>query len=178
MFFRLLVFPLLMMSPLFADQINLEVESVSNFELDRYLGTWYELTRMDHSFERGMSHVTATYSLDKKGRVEVLNRGYVKKKSNWKEARGHAKLKNSTSTGAFKVTFFWPFYGGYHIVELAEDYTYALVAGDSEKYLWILSRTPQLPEETWAKLLQRARSLGYDTDALIMVDHEPLPENP
>lgn len=156
--------------------MDFETESVTDFELDKYLGTWYEVARMDHSFERGMSHVTATYTLGEDDRVNVLNKGYVKEKSKWKEANGHAKYKGASSTGAFKVTFFWPFYGGYHIVELAEDYSYALVAGDSEKYLWILSRTPQISEDVWQLLIGRASELGYTTSDLILVDHEPLAE--
>lgn len=175
---RHILMSVMFVSSIFSDQINLEAEAVTNFELQNYLGTWYEVARMDHSFERGMSHVTANYSLGEDGRVEVLNKGYVKEKSKWKEANGHAKFKGLETTGAFKVTFFWPFYGGYHIVQLAEDYSYALVAGDSEKYLWILSRTPQISEEIWQQLIEKASSLGYATQDLIIVDHEPLADNP
>lgn len=175
---RPLIISLMFISSLFSDQIDLEAEAVQGFELDRYLGTWYEVARMDHSFERGMSHVTATYTLGEDDRVNVLNKGYVKEKSKWKEANGQAKFKGESSIGAFKVTFFWPFYGGYHIVELAEDYSYALVAGDSEKYLWILSRTPQISDDVWQLLIGRASELGYTTSDLILVDHEPLADQP
>lgn len=165
---------LIMSASAFADSPDYLAESVTGFELEKYLGTWYELARMDHRFERGMSHVTATYSLKPNGNVKVLNQGFVKSKNKWKSASGYAKYLDAPNVGAFKVTFFWPFFGGYHIVELAEDYSYALVAGDSENYLWILSRTPEVSEDIWTSLLQRARTLGYDTDALIKVDQEPM----
>jgi apolipoprotein D and lipocalin family protein len=157
---------------------NYLAESVRDFRLESYLGTWYELARMDHRFERGMSHVTATYSMKSNGKVKVLNKGYVKSKSKWKSASGFAKFMETPDVGALKVTFFWPFFGGYHIVELADDYSYALIAGDSNKYLWILSRTPTLPEQVYTKLLTRARNLGFNTDELIFVDQASTPENP
>ena len=144
--------------------------AVKNFDLDRYLGTWYEIARLDHSFERGLSQVTATYSLKDNGMVRVLNRGYSDKKSNWRSATGVAKFTGDVHVGALRVSFFRPFYGGYNVVSLAEDYSYALVAGDSNKYLWILARSPELPVDIVAGLMDKARSLGYDTDALIFVD--------
>lgn len=151
-------------------KIMLLDESVRNFELDRYLGTWYEIARMDHSFERGLSNVTAEYALLENGKVSVTNRGFSDKKAKWKTAKGKAKFKANPGVGAFDVTFFWPFYGGYHIVLLAEDYRYALVAGDSEKYLWILSRSSVLDPDDLEAILARAMALGYNTEKLIWVD--------
>jgi len=145
-------------------------EAVQGFDLNEYLGTWYEIARLDHSFERGLDAVTATYSLKENGKVRVLNRGYKTKSSKWKTATGSAKYASEASVGAFKVTFFWPFYGGYNIVLLADDYSYALVAGDSENYLWLLSRTPEISVDTQELMLEKARSLGYDVSKLIYVD--------
>jgi len=150
-----------------ADMIE---EAVQDFDLDSYLGTWYEIARMDHSFERGLSAVTANYTMKDNGMVRVLNKGYKSKKSKWSSASGVAKFASASDIGSLRVSFFRPFYGAYHVVSLAEDYSSALVAGDSEKYLWILSRTPTLDSETLDTLLARAQGLGYDTDKLIIVD--------
>lgn len=145
--------------------------AVSGFELDRYLGTWYEIARLDHSFERGLSNVTATYSMKDEKSVRVLNRGYLAEKERWKEANGTAKFAESSDIGRLKVTFFWPFYGGYNIMELdKQDYQYVLIAGDSHKYLWILSREAVLPESVLQSLLDRARAEGFPTNDLIFVD--------
>ena len=171
---RTFLLSMLFISSLFSNQFNMEAEAISGFELERYLGTWYEIARMDHSFERGMSQVTANYSLKENGDVQVINKGYVKEKGKWKTANGTARFKGAPDVAALKVTFFWPFYGGYHVVELAEDYSYALIAGDSPKYLWILSRTPEISEEIWQLLIQRASALGYATSELIIVDQTPI----
>lgn len=175
---RLLFLSFVIIAPLLANQVDLEAEALTGFELEKYLGTWYEIARMDHSFERGMSHVTATYSLKENGDVEVINKGYLKRKEQWKTATGTAKFKGSPDVAALKVTFFWPFYAGYHVVELADDYSYALVAGDSEKYMWILSRTPTISDEVWQLLIQKASSLGYTTSKLVLVDQYPLEDQP
>lgn len=147
-------------------------EAVKNFDLESYLGTWYEIARLDHSFERGLTNVTANYTLKENGSVKVLNRGYSDKKSTWKSATGRAKFTDDPNVGALRVSFFWPFYGGYNVVLLAENYSYALVAGDSEKYLWILAREPELNQDIMSSLLERARELGYSTENLIYVSHE------
>lgn len=150
------------------------VEPVADFEISRYLGTWYEIARLDHSFERGLSQVTAQYSLGEGGAIRVINRGYDQAGNKWKEARGKAYFVESPRTGRLKVSFFGPFYGGYNIVELDhEQYSYALVCGPSRSYLWILSRTSRLNEATLQGLVARAKSLGFDTDSLIYVEHEP-----
>jgi len=148
------------------------VPVVRNFELDRYLGTWYEIARLDHSFERGLEKVTANYSLREDGGVHVVNRGYDASGGAWDEAVGKAYFVGSEDTGQLKVSFFGPFYGGYNIVELDhENYEYSLVAGPNRSYLWILARTPDLDRAVVDKLVARASELGFATDELIFVKH-------
>jgi len=149
------------------------VHAVTGFELQRYLGTWYEVARLDHSFERGMSNVTAQYSLRDDGGVTVVNRGYKVEKGKWDEATGKAYFIDDTDVGRLKVSFFGPFYGGYNIFELDKgDYQYALVAGPDRGYLWILARSPNLDESVLSILVGKAELLGFPTDDLIFVDHE------
>jgi apolipoprotein D and lipocalin family protein len=147
------------------------VTPVANFKLDRYLGKWYEIARFDHSFERGLSHTSAEYSLREDGGVRVLNRGYRQDKKEWKDAEGKAYFVDATDVGYLKVSFFGPFYGSYIVCELDHvNYQYALVCGPDTSYLWILARTPQLPEETKQRLVAKAAALGFDTTKLIYVD--------
>ena len=149
------------------------VNAVKGFELDQYLGTWYEIARMDHSFERGMSNVTAQYSLREGGGVTVLNRGYKESKSAWDDATGKAFFVGDTSVGQLKVSFFGPFYGAYNIVALDQEaYQWSLVIGPDTDYMWILSRTAEMDESTLEDILSTARTFGFDTDALIFVKHD------
>jgi len=151
------------------------VTPVDDFELERYLGTWYEIARLDHRFERGLRNVTATYSMRDDGGVVVANRGYSEKKSQWKDAQGKAYFAEDADTGFLKVSFFGPFYGSYAVFVLdKEDYQYAFVSGNSRKYLWFLSRTPTVSEELLQKFKTEASSRGFDTDNLIMVNHDPV----
>lgn len=143
------------------------IQPVSGFQLDRYLGTWHEIARLDHRFERGLSDVTATYSLRDDGGIEVLNRGYDAARNEWRDARGRAYFRQSSNLGSLKVSFFGPFYGGYHVFALDPDYQWAMVSGPSRDYLWILARQPVLSKETLSMLIARARQAGFDTDALI-----------
>lgn len=153
------------------------VAPVSDFDINRYLGLWYEIARLDHSFERGLTNVTAEYSLGEGDAVKVINRGYDPIKQQWKEAVGKAYFVESPAVGKLKVSFFGPFYGGYNIIELdQEDYAYALVCGPSLNYLWILSRTPTLDNSIVEQLVARADSLGFDTDGLIYVSHDKKEE--
>jgi len=148
------------------------VKPVSPFELDRYLGKWYEIARLDHSFERGLEQVTAEYSLREGGGVRVLNRGFSTKKGEWDEAEGKAIFVGDENTGYLKVSFFGPFYGSYVIFELdQEDYSYAFISGPNTSYLWLLSRTPTVDEAVMAKFRERAGALGFDLDELILVKH-------
>lgn len=146
---------------------------VESFQLERYLGTWYEVARLDHSFERGLSRVTADYSLRDDGRVKVVNRGYDEKSGEWKSAEGVAAFVGSSDVAHLKVSFFGPFYGAYVVFALdRENYQYAMVCGPSRDYLWLLSRRPQLDEGMKKKLVARAEAFGFGVDGLIFVTHD------
>ena len=152
------------------------VTPVTGFQAERYLGTWYEIARLDHSFERGMSRVTAEYTRRDDGGLNVLNRGYVDADKVWKQAAGKAYFVETPDVGHLKVSFFGPFYGAYGVFELdQQDYRYALVSGPDTSYLWLLARTPTLDAATQDRLVAKATALGFDTSKLIFVDHSPLP---
>ncbi len=145
---------------------------VTSFDINRYLGQWYEIARLDHSFERGMSDVSATYLLQDDGSVKVINRGYDTQRQAWKEAIGRALFRGDIGTGSLKVSFFGPFYGGYHVIALDQNYRWSLVAGPDREYLWILAREKSLSADIRAKLVSQAREFGFATDRLIWVDHQ------
>ena len=150
-----------------------KVTPVSGFDVNRYLGTWYEIARLDHSFERGLEKITAHYSFREDGGLRVVNRGFDSKRGEWREAEGKAYFIDDPQTGRLKVSFFGPFYGGYNIIELDHDgYRYALVCGPDTSYLWILARQPDLDSKTVERLVARAASLGFDTRQLIYVNHQ------
>jgi apolipoprotein D and lipocalin family protein len=149
-----------------------KVKPVSNFELDKYLGKWHEIARLDHSFERGMNQVTATYSLREDGGVKVVNRGYSEIDQQWSEAEGKAYFVDKNDEGYLKVSFFGPFYGSYVIFELEkENYQYAFISGPSLEYLWLLSRTPKVPDDIIKKFLEMSAERGFNTSEIIFVDH-------
>lgn len=149
------------------------VAPVKEFELKKYLGEWYEIARLDHSFEKGLDHVTAYYSLRDDGGVTVKNRGYSADKKVWKEAEGKAFFVKAEDDGYLKVSFFGPFYSSYVIFELdKENYQYAFISGYNTSYLWLLSRTPSVDEKIKARFIQRAKESGFDTDTLIFVKHD------
>jgi apolipoprotein D and lipocalin family protein len=153
--------------------IPANVEPVENFRLEKYLGKWYEIARLDHSFERGLSHVTAEYSLRDDGGVKVLNRGFSAKAGAWKEAEGKACFVERSDRGYLKVSFFGPFYGSYIVFELDHaGYQYSLVCGPDKSYLWILARRPTLADDIKGALIRKAAEAGFDTSKLIFVDHE------
>ena len=146
---------------------------VDGFELDRYLGKWYEVARLDHSFERGLSNVTAEYSLRDDGGVRVTNRGFKDARDMWKDAEGKAFFDGDPSTGKLKVSFFGPFYGAYNVIALDQgNYQWSLVVGPDTDYLWILSRTPVLDQVVFDQLLSQAKANGFDIDEVIFVDQE------
>ena len=148
------------------------VTPVEGFELNRYLGTWYEIARLDHPFERGMEKVSAEYSLRDDGGVRVKNRGYMAEKGVWKEVEGKAFFVQDPDQGFLKVSFFGPFYGSYIIFELYhENYEYAFVSGPDLSYLWLLSRTPTVSDALLSRFVEKAGSLGFKTDELIYVQH-------
>jgi len=149
------------------------VRPITGFELERYLGTWYEIARLDHSFERGLEKVTATYSMRDDGGVRVLNRGWSASNEAWEEAEGKAYFVEDPATGYLKVSFFGPFYGSYVIFDLDKDnYQYAFVSGPDLSYLWLLSRAPNIDPAVMDSFLAQAERHGFDTASLIMVNHE------
>lgn len=143
---------------------------VENFEIERYLGRWYEAARFPHGFEQGLTSVTADYSLNPDGSIKVLNRGYNPEKREWDEALGKARFKNDPSQGWLKVSFFGPFYASYKILYLDVDYTEALVAGPNYDYLWILVRDPDISTDAVDRLAGKAALLGFDTNRLERID--------
>ncbi|MFA9219362.1 MAG: lipocalin family protein [Sphingomonadaceae bacterium] len=148
------------------------ISVVQPFELARYQGRWYEIARLDHSFERGMSDVSATYSAQPDGSVRVLNRGYDGAKGQWRDAVGRALFTGDPGTASLKVSFFGPFYGGYHVAALDPDYRWSLVVGPDRSYCWILARDKQLAPAQRAAITARAAALGIDTSALIWVTQQ------
>ena len=153
------------------------VKVVDNIVANQYLGTWYEIARLDQSFERGLEKISATYSAKDDGGIKVLNRGFNVKKNEWKVAEGKAYFvdppnANKTNTGKLKVSFFGPFYGAYNIIALDANYQHVMICGPDKSYLWILSRTPQLAEPIKQELIAQAKALGFATDKLIYVNHQ------
>ncbi|MBU2965320.1 lipocalin family protein [Amphritea sp. 2_MG-2023] len=147
------------------------VTPVDQFELERYLGQWYEIARLDHSFERGLIQVSAEYTRRDDGGVAVLNRGFSAAKGEWQEAEGKAYFVNDSDQGYLKVSFFGPFYGSYVVFELDhEGYQYAFVSGPDTSYLWLLARTPEVQPEVMQKFMRMAKVRGFDTDAVIVVE--------
>lgn len=146
--------------------------AVAPFDVQRYAGRWYEIARLDHLFERGMTDVTATYTLQADGSVRVLNRGYAPHSGQWRQAVGKALFTGAPTTGSLKVSFFGLFYGAYHVVALDPDYRWALVLGPDTGYCWILARDSKLSAATRDALVAKAQALGVDTSALTWVTHE------
>ncbi len=148
------------------------VQVLSPFDADRYLGTWFEVARMDFFFERGLNNTTAIYTRNPDGSIKVVNRGYNPQKDRWKTAEGRAVFVGSHNEGRLKVSFFGPFYGAYNIIALDDDYRYAMVSGNDTDNLWILSRTPALPEEVRNRYLAIARQAGFAVNELLWIEHD------
>jgi apolipoprotein D and lipocalin family protein len=150
-----------------------KVKPVDHFKLEKYLGKWYEIARLDHSFERDLTRVTAEYSLRDDGGLKVANRGYSAKENKWKEAEGKAYFVKGSDQGYLKVSFFGPFYGSYIVLELDhENYEYSLVCGPDKSYLWILARSPKIKEDIKNILIAKATALGFDTNKFIYVNQD------
>ncbi len=156
------------------------VTIVQNIDADRYLGTWYEIARLDHSFERGLEKVTANYSLSTDGSIRVINQGFDPEKKAWERAEGKAYFiepanSKNLRSGRLKVSFFGPFYSSYNIIGLDQNsnqpYQYAVICGPNKSYFWILSRTPTMDKNLLTELISRAKSLGFATQDLIYVKH-------
>lgn len=149
------------------------LEAVRGFEPERYVGRWYEIARLDHRFERGLVDVTADYALAPDGtELSVINRGYDPDEGRWQQVEGTAEFQEAPDVASLSVTFFWPFSGGYHVLVLEPDYRWALVAGPSREYLWLLARAPDLPPpDERERLVAQARAWGFPVDQLIWVPH-------
>lgn len=145
--------------------------AVKPFDKSKYLGKWYEIARFDYRFEKNLNSVTATYSLRDDGLIKVDNRGYDFKKNKWKQSTGKAKFVSNPDEAKLKVSFFGPFYAGYNVIAIDKDYQYALVAGRSLDYLWILSREKTIPDGIKDQYVKKAKDLGYKVEELIWVEH-------
>lgn len=146
--------------------------AVKPFYIEKYLGKWYEIARLDFRFERNLNNTTANYSLNPSGRIKVVNRGYNYKTNEWKEAVGKAKFVSSANEARLKVSFFGPFYGGYNVIAIDPDYKYALIAGKNLDYLWLLSRETTMPEIIKQDYLRKAQNIGYNIADLVWVEHD------
>ena len=147
------------------------LQAVTPFDVQRYQGTWYEIARLDHSFERNLTDVSASYMVQTDGSVQVINRGFNTRKNEWKEAVGKALFTGESDRGSLKVSFFGPFYGGYHVVALDPEYRWSMVVGPDRDYLWILARDKQLEPELKELLLRKAQVFGLPLNKLIWVSH-------
>ena len=148
--------------------IPVGIEPVANFDVNRYLGKWYEIARTENRFEQGLDQITAEYSLRDDGGVHVINSGVDSETGQRQSADGKAYFIGSPDVGSLKVSFFGPFYGGYHIVDLdKQNYDYAMIAGSDRDYLWILARKPKLDQAVLQRLIENAKQLGFDTGQLI-----------
>lgn len=145
--------------------------AVKGFDANRYLGTWYEIARLDHGFEKGMSHVSAEYGLRDDGSLTVLNKGFDIKSGKWQVSEAKAKFIDTPDIGRLKVSFFGPFYGSYNIIELDQkNYSYAMVTGPKPNFFWILSRDKKLDPTVMQQLIQKAKAMGFKLEKLIYVD--------
>ena len=144
-----------------------EIPTITGFELQKYLGKWYEIARMDFRFEKNLIKCTAEYSMRDDGKVRVVNRGYDTIQDKWKQSTGKAKLVSGPDKGRLKVSFFGPFYSAYNIVMLDSEYRHALVLGKSPRYMWILSREKTISDPVKQQYLEKARSLGVAVDELV-----------
>lgn len=146
--------------------------AVHQFDKEKYLGKWYEIARLDFKFERDLNNTTAEYTANSDGTIKVLNKGYNTKTQKWKTATGKAKFVKEENIGMLKVSFFGPFYSGYNVIAIDQEYKYALIAGKNLNYLWILSRETTIPGNIKQKYLELAQSVGYKTDDLVWVKHD------
>lgn len=148
------------------------VAPVSDFDLARYAGTWYEVARLDHRFERGLIHVTAQYQVQKDGRVSVLNRGFDTAKGEWRSAQGVARFASDDELGYLEVSFFGPFYSTYVVFDMPRPYQLAYVAGYNKEFLWLLSRTPTVSAEVKQQFIERIDGLGFNANEIVWVEQD------
>lgn len=147
------------------------VKAVQNFQKEKYLGKWYEIGRFDSRFEKNIDNATAFYALNSDGTIKVVNKGFDYKKQKWTSVEGKAKFIGSESEARLKVSFFGPFYGGYNVVDIDENYQNALIYGNSTEYMWILSRNKTIDEATKKRFVEKAKKDGFDVSKLIWVNH-------
>ncbi|CAM8011453.1 lipocalin family protein [Enterobacter hormaechei] len=145
------------------------VTVVSNFDAQRFLGTWYEIARLDHQFERGLEKVTVSYSAMDNGGIRVINRGYNPDRQMLQQSVGQAYFTGASNRAAMKASFIGPYYGGYNVIALDREYRHALVCGPDRNYLWLLSRTPTISAEMKQQMLDIATRQGFDVTKLIWV---------
>ncbi len=148
------------------------IPPVPDFELNRYLGTWYEIARLPHRFEKGLSRVTATYTLNPNGTIQVLNRGFKAAKNKWSQAEGKAWVPDPDVPARLKVRFFWPFSAEYKIIRLDPEYRWAVVTSSQNNYLWFLCREPVMDEALYKSLVQYVSENGFDVSKLIRVEQD------
>lgn len=148
------------------------IKVVKNFDAKAYSGQWYEIARFDFKYEKDLKNVTANYTLNDDGTIEVVNKGYNYVKNEWEEKKGKAKFNGNENEGALKVSFFGPFYGGYNVVAMDPDYENVLVFGESKDYIWILSRNKTIPNAVKDKFLAKAKAAGYDLDRLVWTEQD------
>ncbi len=160
----------LILSACSGKQYPKNIEPVKDFDVNKYLGTWYEIARLDHRFERGLQQVSATYSMRDDGGIKVLNKGFDSKKQQWNESIGKAYFVQQADIGHLKVSFFGPFYGTYAVFDLDDQYQYAFIAGNNYDYLWLLSRTPEISSQLRSEFIELVASKGYQVNDLIWVD--------
>ena len=146
--------------------------AVKNFDYQKYLGKWYEIARIDFKYEKDLNQTTANYSLIDNGNIKVINRGYNYVTNEWQESVGEAKFVGPKTEAMLKVTFFKPFWSGYNVIDLSNDYKYALVAGRNLDYLWILSREKNIPNDIKSRFLEKAKLVAYDTSRLIWIEQK------
>lgn len=150
--------------------------AVQPFDADKYLGKWYEIARLDFKFEKNLNNTTATYSQTENGKIKVENRGYNYLTNEWKTSVGKAVFLTDPSVANLKVSFFGPFYAGYNVIAIDSAYKYALVVGKNTDYMWILSRETTIPEDIKQQYVAKAKEVGFNTEALIWVEHNPIAE--
>lgn len=148
------------------------IKAIEDFQKEKYLGKWYEIARFDFVFEKNLDHTTATYSLNENGTIKVDNQGYNIKTKKWQQAIGKAKFVKTDDIAMLKVSFFGPFYAGYNVIAIDKDYRYALICGDDLKYLWILSKEKNIPEDVKNNYVSLAENLGFEIQNLIWVNQD------
>ncbi len=156
----------------FSCSSNRDLPTEKKVDLNRYSGVWYEIARLPNRFEKNLKCVTAEYKLLGSDKIEVVNKGFSTTKNKFNSIKGKAWIPDAAEPGRLKVQFFWPFAGDYYIISLDENYMYALIGDPSRKYLWILSKTPQLDEAVYARLTENARSHGFKVEDMLKVKHD------